>query len=44
MWMVRQELYSEAKQPQSTTSKNNKALEQTSKLPNFKTYFFVSEE
>lgn len=44
MWMAQQELYSEAKQPQFSTSKNDKAMEQTSKLRNFKTYFFVSEE
>lgn len=39
-WMAQQELYNEVKQPQFSTSKNNKALEQTSKLLNFKILFF----
>lgn len=38
-WMAQQELYSEGKQPQFSISKNDKALEQTTKLPNFKKSF-----
>lgn len=37
--MAQQELYSEGKQHQFSISKNNKALEQTTKLSNFKTSF-----